>query len=156
MENRITVTIIVIGCLLLTGCAPLKEFERARAVGVPVLVEKLYSGYPNSAGGVDVHATFWNTSNQTLKYVVLTVLPYNRVGDIAPSEIWLKTDARLRFTGPIRPGQSNGLGARAVCVWYNHSIRSIKLSEVEVTYMSGETESFSGNEVSKLLIENYR
>lgn len=137
--------------VLFAGCSsvPTKEIERAKTEGVPVIINHLSSSIPNSAGGVNVYSNYFNTSDKTLKYVVLTVLPYNKVGDLAPSEIGRKTYTRIKDIGPIEPNGKGGGGWKNV--WYNHSISCVKLTELEVTYMSGESESFRGAQLLKVL-----
>ena len=142
---RFNVVLVSLLPLLITGCAAVstEDIERAKAESIPIIVSKLDTSRPNSAGGVDVEVNFMNTSNKTFKYVVLTVLPYNRVGDVAPSEIGRKTSARLSATGPIQPGQ----GAHSSIwsnIWYNHSIHCVELTGIELTYMNGSTERLVG------------
>mgnify|MGYP003651933926 CR=1 FL=1 len=138
--------------LLLTGCAAvsLEDIERAKAEGTPILVSKLNISHPNSAGGVDVHVNFLNTSEKTLKYAVFTVLPYNKVGDVAPSEIGRKTFARLKDTGPVQPEQWS-VNSYWSNTWYNHSIRCVELTRIDLTYMTGSTESIGGVKLSQAL-----
>ncbi len=145
-------TIIGFIALFVSGCntVPAQDIERAKSEGIPLLFTKVYASGPNSAGGVDTHAKFINTSNKSLKYVVFTVVPYNAVGDVAPSEIGRKTSARLKDTGPIGPGSGNGSGYWKN-TWYNHSIRCIELVGVEITYMDGNTDSFIGDEIVRMM-----
>lgn len=138
--------------LLISGCAtvPSADLERAKLEGIPVVVTNVRPSLPNSAGGVDVHVRFINTSSETVKYAVFTVEPYNGVGDVAPSQIGRKTSARLRETGPIQPGQGNGTGYWRN-IWYNPTIRCVKLTGVVLTYMDDRRESFVGSDLPKVL-----
>lgn len=142
---------VYLSAILMVGCATVtkEDIERAKARDVPVIISNVYPSSPNSAGGVDAHVKFINTSNQTLKYVVFSVMPYNEVGDVAPSRIGNKTPARLRDVGPINPGEGNGTGYWEN-VWYNHSIRCIEVTYVDVTYMSGKSERI-GPDLSKVM-----
>jgi len=146
--NKILIYVLVV---LITGCAtvPTEDIEKAKAEGVPVILSRIFQTHPNSAGGVDILVIFFNTSNQTLKYVDFTVMPYNKVGDVAPSEIGRKTVANLRVTGPIKPNEDWRGGWENI--WYNNSIGCIEVIGIEVTYMNGNSESFSGSELSKLM-----
>lgn len=117
----------------------------------PIVITSVYPSRPNSAGGVDVHITFINKSDRTFKYVTFGVTPYNAVGDKVSSEIGDKSSARLKSTGPYEPGHGNRSGYHWDCIWYNYSIRSIKLNNVEIEYMDGKEEEFEGEWIDLLL-----
>lgn len=146
-------SVFIFSLSLLIGCVtniPTKDIERAKIEGIPLVISSIYSKFPNSAGGVDVSARFFNTSDETIKYIVLTVMPYNSVGDIAPSEIGRKKSARLQYTGPLKANDENTWSTWEN-IWYNHSIRCIEITDVEITYMNGMEQNFSGTEVKKVL-----
>ncbi len=166
MKYRNIVSIIIIA-IALSGCATMQtnSIKRAQNQGIPIVVTKIYPSFPNSAGGVDAHVNFVNTSRKTFKYVVFEVIPYNRVGDVAPSEIGYKSTARLQATGPHKPMTSffesvykSALDMDGYWenVWYNSTIRCIEVHSVEITYMDGSTECFSGAEVSKVIAEGVK
>lgn len=138
--------------LFLSGCAtaPSADLERAKIEGLPIIVTSVRPSLPNSAGGVDVHIRFVNTSSETIKYARFTVEPYNAVGDIAPSQIGRRTSVQLRETGPIHPGQANGTGYWRN-TWYNPSIRCVIITGIEVTYMDDRWNGFVGTDISKVL-----
>jgi hypothetical protein len=151
-------TLVVMFSVLLSSCAMMhhRSIEKAQREGIPVVITAIYSGRPDFAGGVDAHINFVNTSSRTLKYVILEATPYNRVGDIAASEIGRKTTARLEGTGPYAPGRGNfGLFGNPYWtnVWYNHTIRCIEVNSVEVVYMDGSRESFVGEKMSNVIAE---
>ncbi len=159
MKNSIS---ILIPLLFLTGCAgpPKSGIERAKKKGIPLVVSRIEVKRPNSAGGVGVKISFTNTSNRTLKYVLFSVEPYNRVGDIAPSEIGGKTSVNLQSIGPIKPDEFQGdyhtgfiimSGGGWSNVWYNHSIYCINLTRIDVTYMDGRTSSFDKTSLHEIM-----
>jgi len=117
----------------------------------PIVITSIYPSRPNSAGGVDVHITFVNKSDRTFKYVTFGVTPYNAVGDRVSSEIGDKSFARLLDTGPYKPGHGCPSWRYWDCIWYNPSIRSIKLNTVEIDYMDGTHEEFEDEWVDLLL-----
>ncbi|TET22902.1 MAG: hypothetical protein E3J71_04790 [Candidatus Stahlbacteria bacterium] len=117
----------------------------------PIVITSIYPSRPNFAGGVDVHITFINKSDRTFKYVYFEVSPYNAVGDRVSSEIGDKCFTFLKSTGPYKPGYGSKSGYYWGNVWYNHSIRSIKLNTVEIDYMDGTHEEFVGKWVDLLL-----
>jgi len=157
--KQVLMLIVSAAILVLFGCATTqtRDFQRAQSAGIPVLVNSMRTSYPNSAGGVDAHINFVNSSSKTLKYVLFTATPYNRVGDVAPSEIGHKRTARLRATGPYKPGKGNvGLLGDSYWenVWYNNTIRCMEIEGVEVTFMDGTTKTYEGQELSKVLASN--
>ena len=96
---------------------------------------------PNSAGGVDVGIDFKNSdSTKTIKYAVFVVTAYNSVGDEAPCSINGNATRRLKFTGPLAPGQYSG-GNYWQTAWYNYSINTVSLKAVEIEYMDGSKET---------------
>ncbi|HIF93546.1 MAG TPA: hypothetical protein EYQ60_10545 [Myxococcales bacterium] len=155
--------LIIIPILLsIFGCASSSKafIESAKERGTPLVVSRVEVKYPNSAGGVGLRIHFTNTSNRTLKYIVFSVEPYNKVGDIAPSEIGGKTLAHLQSIGPIISGEYRGdydfgfIAYRAptwLNVWYNHSIYCINLIGIDITYMGGETVSFDRTSLHELM-----
>ena len=151
--KRLVVILVFMSFLLvLVSCAPrydAKSIQRAQEAGIPIIMTEIYPYYPNSVGGVDVRLRFVNTSNYDFKYVTFTLVPYNRVGDIAPSDIGNKTDAYLRLVGPIK--SDGGVhGTTWETVWYNGTISCVKLVEIEITYMSGRVENLRDYELSKV------
>jgi hypothetical protein len=74
---------------------------------------------------------FWNRLNR-IKYVYITVTPYNRVDDIAYSEIEGKSKTVLEHVGYLEPNERNMFGWGNV--WYNSSISYIKINEIEIIY----------------------
>lgn len=143
--------------VLMTGCiiGPItKDVERAKAEGIPLIILNIDPSYPNYEGGVDVSAYFVNTSDQTLKYVRITLTPYSKDGVAVPSEIGGRKSPILRYLGPIKPDGELHTSWRNV--WYHHSIRCIKVTRVEIAYENGTSESFSGAKVEKILDSSIR
>lgn len=143
------------GILVSCSTATSVDIEKAKNNNVPLLVSKLYTSPPNSAGGIDVHLSYTNTATQTFKYVVFEVVPFNRVGDIAPSEIGRKITVRLNDVGPIEPGRGNS-GGYWKNVWYNSTIQCVELRKLELTHMDGRIESYVGAELSKMISSKIR
>jgi hypothetical protein len=109
---------------------------RARPSG-PLLVGVLTPDYPNSVGGVDVEFAVKNLDpRRTIKYLTLTVVPYNAVGDAVRSSIDGKSAVRLRYTGPLASGKTESYAGWST-VWYNATISCVELRRMEVEYMDG-------------------
>lgn len=125
-----------------------EAIAHARSSGVPILLYMKKVSRPNSVGGVDVEIGFQNLSEKTFKYVFFEVVPYNAVGDIAPSEIGGKVVSNLNFTGPVSPDDYEY--ARWSNVWYNNTITCIEIAGVDILYMDGTRDSFSKSEIKKI------
>ena len=102
-----------------------------------IQVIKSYTDDPNSAGGVDCNIVFKNTSSRPLKYVRFDVEGINAVGDVVPCEIRGFNIDYLTVTGPIKSGKTHGYDTYWSNVWYNHSIRKMKVVGYELEYMDG-------------------
>ena len=105
---------------------------------------------PNSAGGCKVTIAFKNTSAKEIKYITFYVTPYNGVKDIVKCEIRNQSSAALQLTGPIKSRYANyvedwGYGsdyyvtADAIWsnVWYNYTIKYVRLNKIVIEYMDG-------------------
>ena len=151
-------TLSILSVIALTGCgtsaryeAELKYAEDAKKAGTPILIEDIEPSYPNSAGGVDVEIDITNISDKTIKYIRYTVKPYNAVGDVVRGEISRQSLKRLRETGPIASGERTR-GSYWSNTWYNYSIRCIKVTRVDITYMDGSSRNFTSSaSIQKML-----
>ena len=124
------------------------EEERKSALQNTIRVTRVWCSSPNSAGGVDAYVSFTNKSSKTIKYITWTVVPYNAVGDIVESEIGNTSTANLSDTGPYKTGQGHGSGWYWDCIWYNSTITSIKLTNIEIEYTDGTSKTISGNDIN--------
>lgn len=99
----------------------------------------------DSAGGVGVRINIKNDSEKAIKYATFEVIPYNAVNDVVSSSIGGKTKAQLELTGPIEPG------GRAVPkwtgVWYNSTISTVKILQIEIIYMDGSCETIKEKDI---------
>lgn len=108
-----------------------------------------YEGWhrgPNSAGGVDVGFDIKNLSEKTIKYAIIYCVPYNSVGDRVACEITGEVEKSAKWTGPLAQNRTdyNNLWSKA---WYNYSIRTVRLSKVEILYMDGTSETIQGSQI---------
>lgn len=105
----------------------------------------------NSAGGVEPYFVFVNPNvSSPIKYIDISVTPYNAVGDVISSTIGGQTTAGLRYTGPL----SNVDGAKRSDwepVWYNTTARCIKVQSVRVIFVNGRSLSFGGKTLKSAL-----
>jgi len=112
-----------------------------------ITIIKYYTSSPNSAGGVDCNIVWKNTSDKTVKYARFTVAPYNAVDDMVASEIGGDTYKRLKATGPVKPGATDGYGTTWECIWYNSTIAYMKITGIELEYMDGSVISTNNTDL---------
>lgn len=105
-------------------------------------------GKPNSAGGCDAYFHFKNTSNYTIKYLYIQCVIYNAVGDIISDELG-RDCIRLEYTGPLKPGRSDG--GNWDCVIYNYSAKRLVVTSLDIEYMNGTTIHYNEEEVKVLM-----
>jgi len=101
-----------------------------------VKIIKFYTTEPNSAGGVSCDVIWKNISSKTIKYIHFTVTPYNAVDDAVTCSIRGYSTTRIQDTGPFKPGKTYGYGTEWDNVWYNSTIKRMKIESVEVEYMN--------------------
>jgi hypothetical protein len=112
-----------------------------------IRVQSITTSEPNFAGGVDLHIIWTNKSSKTIKYVTFQVVPYNAVGDPQSSEIGGTSSFGGKVTGPINPGQTYGGDSLWENAWYNSTIKTAKLTEIDITYMDDSTDTIDSNTV---------
>jgi hypothetical protein len=117
------------------------EYEAIAKDGHPIVITNAYTSLPNSAGGVDVTLYSKNLSAKPIKYINYTVQPYNAVSDIQYGEIRRRSSAKLEDTGPIAPMAFTG--GNWSNVWYNPTIRCMRVTRVHVDFMDGSKRTYS-------------
>ncbi len=120
--------------------------EKAREI---IRVTRIAKSSPNSAGGVDLFIGYKNMSGKVIKYATFTIVPYNRVGDVAKSEIGGTSTFRAKDEGPHKKGE--GLAGNKDWywknAWYTWSIDRLELTEIYIEYMDGSSVRMSGDDV---------
>ena len=86
---------------------------------------------------------------KTIKYLYITVVPYNAVGDPVTCNIRDHSTFTGKVTGPIKASASNRSYEWGQA-WYNNTIRCIKLTKVKVEYMDGTSYTYE-TELPKIL-----
>lgn len=104
-----------------------------------------FANGPDSVGGVGVQFSFRNEGEKTIKYVTISFIPYNQVGDTVSSSIGGRSEFGIICTGPIAPNKKQS--GRCECIWYNYSITSVRVSKAEIEYMDGTTEVIDGTNI---------
>lgn len=118
--------------------------DKAREI---IRVSKVYTGTPNSAGGVDLYIVWKNMSDKTIKYVDFEAVPINAVGDVVSCEIRMSSTFYGQETGPYKKGQGNSGAYLWENAWYNPSITSAQIRGIEVTYMDGSSVTLKQDEI---------
>lgn len=135
--------------------------DLAQSIRDVIEIYEVYPYKPNSAGGVDLHISFTNKSDKTIKYIHFSVTPYNAVGDAMRCDIRNYSSFTGYLTGPLEPGYE-GYSRHGNFIstevwgeaWYNYSIKSVELDSVRIEYTDGSTFSLYGDEV-KLAFTEY-
>jgi hypothetical protein len=117
-----------------------------------IRVSKVFTSDPNSAGGVDFHVIWQNTSDKVIKYASFTVVPYNAVNDVVQCTIRRSSESTGRVTGPINPKQWYGEGYLWENAWYNNTIERAELMGIRVEYMDGTVENIIGKQDLKYVM----
>ena len=92
---------------------------------------------PNSAGGVNLHIIWKNTSDKTVKYAHFTCDLYNAVDDKVADTITRNYSQTGTVTGPIEPGAVYGKNYLWENFWWNNTGRYAKITKIRLEYMDG-------------------
>jgi len=129
---------------LLAGCAPIGNFYRpvvdeAVADGRPLVFFRADAVVVDHLGATSFITTWVNTSPDTIRYLDVTAVPINAVGDKVASEVGGHVAFTGRATGPFPPvaGVERGVWPGA---WYNGSIWCARLTRVRIEYGTRRTE----------------
>jgi len=127
----------------------IKHKEKGRKLVINnILIDKI-----NSAGLVSFYIDWFNLSDKTIKYIYFTVLPYNAVGDIVKCDVKKHSLFTGKVTGPIVSDKSETSLWEGV--WYNNTIRCIKLTKVKVIYTDNSSYTYV-NELPKIISETFK
>jgi len=99
---------------------------------------KYYTSNPNSVGGVDCNIVWKNNTKRTIKYMRFGVVAVNGVDDPVTCRIRDRYITYVRVTGPIKSKTTDGWNTYWENIWYNHSIKKMKIHSYEIEFMDGE------------------
>ena len=105
-----------------------KLIDRAKKYNSPLAFTSYYIYDINSADGVSVGLNYINTSEKTIKYIYLDLLPYNRVNDSLPWDT--KTIRATEFVLPSNDIVYN----RWECVWYDSTLAYFDIVKIRVIF----------------------
>lgn len=98
---------------------------------------------------------FYNCFSKDIKYIVLTVVGYNQVGDKERDD-WGNHTKEARCIGPINPTNTGVYDFNDLFKDEKGIIKELKVEKVVVTFMDNTTKTFSGkSNVDKLRLESY-
>ncbi len=88
---------------------------------------------------------FFNCYNKVIKYIELTIKPYNQVNDIQRDDFGRK-EAKAKCIGPIESGDLATFTFDELFWDDNDLINKLKVSYIKITFMDNTTKVFSGIE----------
>ena len=129
-----------------------EEEEKVESVDFRNNIQMLsvYTDAPNSAGGVNLHIKWKNTSDKTVKYVTFACNLYNAVDDMVACDIKNQYTFRGKVTGPIEPGAIYGDNYLWENAWWNNSGKYPKIVGIEIEYMDGTEVEIPESKINEL------
>jgi hypothetical protein len=124
-----------------------EKVEKLIDKSIPIFISA-YSIKMDSANGIDISIDFENISDKTIKYVDFEVTPYNRVDDIAYSEIDHSSKKTIQFVDYVEPFFRKNSSWRGV--WYNPTISYIKINSVKVTFKDNTSVTIPQSKIDKV------
>jgi hypothetical protein len=138
--------IFLIGVISISGCAAMFEYDLSpykNDESKPIVISGYeQSGYPNSAGGVEIGIGAYNNTNREIKYFDFSVTHYDRVNEKLYGKISKKEEVVYRSIGPFKYGAF--MGGKWGPNFYNFASYCIQLNSVKITYMDSSELNLSG------------
>lgn len=103
--------------------------------------EYVYGDY----GQFGLEWSFFNCFKKTIKYIEVTVKPYNQVDDIQRDDIGRK-ESKARCIGPVEVGTLATFSFDEMFWDDNDLINRLKVSYIKITFMDNTTKIYSGTE----------
>ena len=100
---------------------------------------------PNTSGGVSVALDFMNCGVSDIKYATFNFIPYDNMGDAVECTYKNKGEKDGKATGPYAPQKWFGLYWENL--WNSFSIRSVKITTVNIEYMDGSRKTIPKSEI---------
>lgn len=105
-----------------------------------VITEKEYAY--SSGGFFGLRVEFYNGSNKTIKYIDLTIRPYNRVGDLTRDEIGREVN-RIQIIGPAEAKTIFSFSSDDLFYDPNDIIHTLVITYMKITYMDNTTQTIT-------------
>lgn len=142
MKMKSTLALAV--AIALSGCATTLSKDKL-SMDRPVVLSR--HGITSGLVSTNYWVEYWNTSPKTIKYLELTLKPYNAVGDVVQDPIRKKPDAIVQDTGPIESGKHTY--AKWQSVWFTQAVSTVRISGMKVIYMDGTEQELTKEQIDK-------
>lgn len=119
-----------------------RTLERYRKMQFTITSFKIFK-HNEYSDATDVTIDFFNGTKKTIKYVNLTLVAYNRVGDVV-ADMGNKSK-NVRAVGPIAAERDGGLTFEYV--FYSPVVYCVKVTALKVQYTDGTTKLFSPSRI---------
>jgi len=135
----------------------------------PILIYEYGVSKINSIGGVDVMFNIFNCrEDKIIKYIHINIVPYNIFDEIQSCNIDNISSRNIKLTGPIIKNKwddnhspslyiisrfNHGIKRYWSSLWYNHSIRKIKIMSIIVMYTDETFICYSEKEIEDIIVE---
>ena len=97
---------------------------------------------------------FFNCFNKVIKYIEITIKPYNQVGDIQSDDIGRK-EAKARCIGPIEVGETASFSFDNLFWDDNDIIHKLIVTYIKIIFMDNTSKVYSGSEnIKKRMLLN--
>jgi hypothetical protein len=115
------------------------------------LLQNIFVSGINSANGVNLTASVTNPNPKSaIKYLTVSVTPFNAVGDVVRSSIGGISTTSIKVTGPISFEDETKI-LQWDAIWYNPTINCAKVNSISVEYMNGSRFTFAGTSLQGAL-----
>lgn len=102
-------------------------------------------GAVNSADGIGIRYLIYNATDKPIKYISVEFLPYDTVGEITRCNTTGKDMHAVKLVGPFNVNEKAGF--KEDVVWYNPTIKEVKIRKVHIEYMDGTEETINGEDL---------
>ena len=107
--------------------------SNAKEVDSDLIITSITTSEPDENDGICVSVDLLNIGEKTLKYVILDVIPINRVNDPVGDNYSDDPFRQLKITGPVEKWEPMSFYSKPL--WFNHTIARADIYMIEVIYM---------------------
>lgn len=119
-----------------------------------ILIQEMRVIRGDSTAGVGLKIKFrYLNYSKTIKYLFVTVVPYNAVGDVQMSATGGQSVFTGRIAGPIEADVINTNSTYWENAWNSNTVTCVKITKVKVEYVDGSTHTYI-DEIPKILASN--
>jgi len=156
------ILVLSFSLIIFYSCASINVYEEEQSQST--VSDSLYPPYfdisivtpnlltMNSVGGVGWYTYIFNHTQKTIKYLYISIIPYNAVNDAQSCSIRNQYQITCEVTGPLEPNTGQHYGWD--CLWYNSTIRYARITGIYIKYTDGSVKSSNGYDLNKIIVEN--